>query len=60
MTYLSVKFTREELVAADETREVGGMDRALTDCDSLLVEGKYSTASKEHFKQRCFKSKLDF
>lgn len=60
MTYLSVKFTREELVAADETKEAGGMDRALIDCDSLLVEGKYSTASKEHFKQRYFKSKLDF
>lgn len=38
MTYLSVKFTREELVDADETKEVGRMARALIDCDSLLVE----------------------
>lgn len=60
MAYLSVKFTREELVATDETKEADRMDRALIDSDSLLVEGKYSTALKEHFKRRYFKSKLDF
>lgn len=53
---MSVKFTGEELVpgrvTSDETKEVGRMNRALIDSDSLLVEGKYSTASKEHFKQR--------
>lgn len=61
---LSVRFTGEELapgrLISAGTKKVGCVDRTLIDSDSFLVEKKYRTATKEHFKQRYFKSKLDF